>query len=53
VGVASPRPASGLDDGVSVCREAIVKGKALGDATQDRRLDFFLTLTAQRRSDSQ
>jgi hypothetical protein len=26
--------ASGLDDGVSVCGEAIVKGKALGDATQ-------------------
>jgi hypothetical protein len=25
--------ASGLDDGVLVCRRAIVKGKALGDAT--------------------
>jgi len=26
--------ASGLDDGVYVCAEAIVKGKALGDATR-------------------
>ncbi len=29
--------ASGLDDGVSVCVETIVKGKALGDATRTAR----------------
>jgi hypothetical protein len=38
--------ASGLDDGVSACAKAIVKGKALGDAT---RTGSFLG-RAQRRS---